>query len=574
MRTERPWLQHYGRVPETIDYPDTTVDEAVLRTARRLPDAIAFDFLGRRTTYAQMAEAIGRCAGGLAALGLAEGDRITISMPTSPQGVVAFYAAARLGAVPSMIHPLSTTAEIEHYLVLSGSRFAITLDAFYGRFAELLGRPPLETLVLARLADDLPAFKRAGFWWTQGRKLPPVPRDAPIHWWSSLLADRHGAVTPPARDPRGLAAILYSSGTTGAPKGIMLSHRNFVSEGLEVAAWVDMSERDAMLAVLPIFHGFGLGALVHAGLMSGARLVMVPRYKAETVAKLMRTARPTLMAGVPTLYESLARDPSLRQADLGSLRAAFSGADVLSPAVRERFERVVSDGGGNVTLLEGYGLTEAVTAVMGMPLDVRREGSIGLPFPDVLAAICRLGGVEELPPGSEGEICISGPPVMLGYLDDPQATAAALRTHADGRVWLHTGDLGRMDEDGFFFFSGRLKRMIKSSGFNVYPAQVEAVLNEHPAVLQSCVIGVPDEAQGERVKAFVVPSGPALGGDQLAAELIRHCRARLIKWSCPREIEVRSELPLTRFGKVNYTALAADEARESASAKELVSTPG
>ena len=227
--------------------------------------------------------------------------------------------------------------------------------------------------------------------------------------------------------------------------------------------------------------------------------------------------------------------------------------------MRERFESLVADRGGTVRLLEGYGLTEAVSAIMGMPLPERRAGSIGVPFPDMLATICEPGTTRELPPGQEGEICVSGPAVMLGYLDNPQATAEALREHDDGRVWLHTGDIGKADEDGFFYFTSRLKRMIKSSGFNVFPAQVEAVLYEHPAVAEACVVGVPDEAQGERVKAFVVANEPELGEAELADALIAHCRERLIKWSCPREVEFRDELPKTRVGKIDFVALVQQE---------------
>jgi len=228
--------------------------------------------------------------------------------------------------------------------------------------------------------------------------------------------------------------------------------------------------------------------------------------------------------------------------------------------VKERFEQLVRERGGELRLLEGYGLTEAVTAVMGTPLAHYREGSVGVPFPDMLATICRAGADEELGADEEGEICLSGPPVMLGYLDDPEATAEALHMHADGRVWLHTGDIGKRDEDGFFYFTSRLKRMIKSSGFNVYPAQVEAVLVEHPAVAEACVVGVPDEAQGERVKAFVVANDPSAADDALARELITVCRERLIKWSCPREVEFIEELPKTRLGKIDFVALAREAA--------------
>jgi long-chain acyl-CoA synthetase len=551
----RPWLAFYGDVPETLDYPAIGLYDALAGSAARRPSAIAVDFLGSTMTYEELVAAVDRSASALSALGLGTGDRITISMPTSPQGVVAFYAAAKLGAVASLIHPLSTAAEIEGYLNMSGSRVALTLDAFYAPFAQVRERTPLETLILAKISDYLSPVKAAGFWLTRGRKIPPVPRDASVLWWSELVSAEDAGASQATVSPDDLVAILYSGGTTGAPKGIMLSHGNFVSEALQLAAWVHLGEDDIVLAALPIFHGFGLAALVNAPLLHGAKVVMVPQFSPKIVAELLRTKRPTLTAGPPTLYEALARDPSLRKADLSPLRAAFSGADTLPEPVRERFEQLVSERGGTVRLLEGYGLTEAVTAIMGMPLHEHRPGSIGVPFPDTLAAICEPASTDELPPGEEGEICISGPAVMLGYLDNAEATAASLKVHGDGLTWLHTGDIGKRDEDGFFYFVSRLKRMIKSSGYNVYPAQVEAVLYEHAAVGEVCVVGIPDEAQGERVKAFVVPSESAQASPELADELIAFCRERLIKWSCPREVAFRAELPRTRVGKIDFVAL-------------------
>lgn len=556
----RPWIRFYGDLPEVLEYPAVRVDEAVMATVGSRPDATAYDFLGARATYRELGAAIERCAAALWSLGLRPGERITISMPTSPQGVIAFYAASRIGAVPTMIHPLSTPSEIASYLRVSGSRVALTLDAFYGAFAEVRDRTPLEELVLARITDDLPSYKRLAFKLTKGRKIPRVPADAPVRWWSELMAEHHPAPPSSPATASDLAAILFSGGTTGEPKGIMLSHENFVSDGTMVAAWVGLTADDVVLAALPIFHGFGLAALVNTPLMTGATVVMVPVFDPNQIAKLIRRSRPTLVAGVPTLYDALSRHPSLRRADLSCLRAAFSGADTLPRSVKERFEAFVSEHGGQVTLVEGYGLTETVTAIMCMPLGEYREGSIGVPFPGMLAAICRPGAAEELPAGEEGEICVSGPAVMMGYLDNPEATADALKVHADGRTWLHTGDLGRMDEDGFFYFRTRLKRMIKSSGFNVYPSEVEAVLRLHPAVEDACVIGVPDERQGERVKAFVIPSDPSRADDALAAALVEHCRENLIKWSCPREVEFRAELPLTKVGKVDYVALGREDA--------------
>ncbi len=555
MTENRPWLRFYGQLPQSLNYPEITLYQAVAATAARVPDDIAWDFFDTTSTYRMFLASIDRCANALAALGLAPGERILISMPTSPQGVIAFYAANKLGAVPALIHPLSTAPEIEYYLNASRARIALTLDAFYERFASLKPKQPLQTLILARIPDYLSPLKKFGFWLTKGRKIARVPADARVRRWSDLMAGAYPAVLRSGATTNDPAAILFSGGTTGTPKGILLSNRNFIAEGMQAAAWGGMAQGHSILALLPIFHGFGLGVCVNAAFMASGKSILVPMFSAEIVAKLLRAKRPNLLVGVPTLYEALTRDPSLARADLSCLRATFSGADTLPRPVKERFEKLVAERGGRVKLLEGYGLTEAVTAIMAMPLDEYREGSIGIPFPDMLAKICRAGSGEELGPGEEGEICVSGPAVMLGYLDDPAATRETLKVHADGRTWLHTGDLGRMDADGFFYFTVRAKRMIKSSGFNVYPAQVEAVLYQHPLVAEACVAGVPDPAQVERVQAFVVLKDAARANADTERILIEHCRAQLIKWSCPREIEFCAELPKTRVGKIDYKLL-------------------
>jgi long-chain acyl-CoA synthetase len=552
---DRPWLRFYGRVPHTLDYPEATLYDVLEATARRRPEATAWDFFDTTARYRELLAAIDACANALAALGLRRDARLLISMPTAPQGVIAFYAANKLGAVAALVHPLSTAPEITHYLDASGARIALTLDAFYGTLAAATPRTPLEAIVLARIPDYLPSLTRVGFWLTKGRKIPRVPADPRVRWWSDLTAESPPAVGRGGTGAGDPAAILFSGGTTGTPKGIVLSNRNFIAEGMQAAAWADLHEGDSMLAILPIFHGFGLGVCVNATLMAGGKTILVPVFSPETTAALLRKKRPNVLVGVPTLFHALAEDASLARADLSCLRACFCGADALPRPVKEKFERLVAGRGGEVRLLEGYGLTEAVTGIMAMPVDAYREGSIGVPFPDMLAKICTPGGTDEVPVGSEGELCISGPAVMLGYLDDPEATAQALRVHADGRTWLHTGDLARRDADGFFYFVLRLKRLIKSSGFNVYPSQVESVLFEHPLVAEACVVGVPDAAQVERVKAYVVLRDPALATPATEAALIAHCRERLIKWSCPREIAFRTSLPKTRVGKIDYRAL-------------------
>ena len=450
MTNDRPWLRSYGQVPCSIDYPESTLYQAIASTAGRVPDAIAWDFLGTTSSYRDFLAEIDRFANALAALGLERGERFLISMPTSPQGIIAFYAANKLGAVPAMIHPLSTGPEIEQFLKASGARMALTLDAFYPSFAAVPPSYPIEHLILARIPDYLPAQKRLGFWLTKGRKIRKVPADPRVHWWATLLVRHYETVQPAPASTGDPAAILFSGGTTGTPKAIVLSNRNFIAESLQLVRWAGIKESDSILAILPIFHGFGLGACVNAFLMAGAKSILVQAFNANQVASLVRHKRPTVLAGPPTFFDALTRNRSFRRSDLSCLRATVCGADTLPHALRERFNTLLGNRGSLARIVEGYGLTESVTGIMASPMADNREGSIGIPFPDMLAKICKPDTTEEVAPNVEGEICISGPAVMVGYLGDPGATAETLKVHADGRTWLHTGDLGTMDEDGFF----------------------------------------------------------------------------------------------------------------------------
>ena len=559
MYEKKPWLKFYGDVPHSIDYPRVTMYEALLKTVNRYPDSIAYDFLGYTSTYSQFAREIDQCADALFALGLKKGDRITISMPTSPQGIICFYAANKIGVVASMIHPLSTATEIEFYLNISQSSVALTLDAFYDKFREVKDRTPLRKLILARIPDYLSPVKKVGFYVTKGRKIPPVPQDPMVVWWKDLMQGNYPRAAMAEMGADELAVILYSGGTTGVPKGIMLSNYNFISEGMQVAAWGDLNDKDIIMAILPIFHGFGLGVCINAAFMGGARSILVPQFTPEILVDIIKSKHPSFVIGIPTLFEAMCKNPKFCKADLSCLKATFSGADTLPRTIKERFETIVQQQGGSAKLMEGYGLTEAVTAIMGMPIYAYRENSIGVPFPDMLAKIVLAGTTEEAPLGEEGELCVSGPAVMLGYLDQPEETAETLKRHPDGLIWLHTGDIGTMDEDGYFYFKLRAKRMIKSSGMNVYPRQVEDVLYQHPEVRYACVIGAPDESQVQRVKAFIVLKDGFKPGPEKEKELIDHCARSLIKWCCPREIEFRENLPTTLVGKIAYNVLEKEE---------------
>jgi len=526
--------------------------EALMQTVDRFPDRLAYDFLDHASTYRQFGQDIDVCANALASLGMKKGGRITISMPTSPQGIICFYAANKLGVVASMIHPLSTAKEIVYYLHVSKSRAVLTLDIYYDKFKEIKAETKLETLILTDILDQLTPPDQ------QTDRIPPDPM---VKYWKTLMATPHPRAPKADMSTDDMAVILYSGGTTGFPKGIMLSNFNFISEGLMIANWGDglRTEGASVLAILPIFHGFGLGICCNAAFMGGAKSILVPQFTPETVVELIKKKKPTLITGVPTLYDALTRNPDFQSADLSCLKTTSSGADSLPRQVKDRFEDLVKRQGGNVQLVEGYGLTEAVTGIMSTPQDGYREGSVGVPLSDMLAKVVEIGTTREVPVGQEGELCVSGPAVMLGYLEQPEETAKVLKKHEDGRIWLHTGDIFSMDEDGYFYFKLRLKRMIKSSGMNVYPVQVEAVLDKHPAVQAACVIGVPDQAQVERVKAVVVLKDKTKAGSDLAKELIAYCQQNLIKWSCPRDVEFRDSLPLTKVGKIAYTELEKEE---------------
>ncbi|KYC46901.1 MAG: Acetyl-coenzyme A synthetase [Candidatus Methanofastidiosum methylothiophilum] len=559
MYEKKPWLKYYDYVPETVEYPRKTIYEAVRDAAIENPNKIAYDFLDNNSTYSKFLSDIDRCANALYAIGVRKGDRITISLPNCPQALICFYAINKLGAISSMIHPLSPPKEVKFYLNLSKSKYAITLDAFYPNFKNILDSTSVEKLILSKMTDYLTFPKKIGFKLTLGRKIKKVPQDSRVVWLSDLLKNEFPKIDNISVEPDEFALILYSGGTTGVPKGIQLSNMNFNCLAFQALVQGPISEDDSVLSILPIFHGFGLGVCVHTFLAGAAKCILVPKFSPETVLDLIKKKKPRYIAGVPTLYAALARNPKISKVDFGCIKGAFCGGDHLPHEIKMEFENAVNTRGVDITLREGYGLTESVSGVTIMPKKTYRQGSIGIPLSDMLLKVVKYDTFEEAPPGDEGEICISGPTVMMGYLDHPEETEKTIKIHPDGRRWLHTGDAGHMDSDGFFYFKQRLKRIIISSGMNVYPSQIEDVLDSHPAVALSCVIGIPHSHKMKSVKAFVSLKDSSQESKELAQELMNYCHEHLIKWSCPEEIEFRKELPLTLIGKVAYGALEKEE---------------
>ncbi len=558
-----PWLNNYGDVPHTLDYKKGSMWEAVLDIANEYPSNHAYVFMGKKTTYASFTSDVDTCAKALKKIGVKEGDKVTICMPNCPQGIIMFYAVNVIGAIANMIHPLSAEKEIAFYLNESQSVAAITLDQFYSKFEAIRDQVKLPNLIIADIKDALSPLMKIGYALTSGRKIKKIPDDAPIIRWNDFMREGKSfngnyKVKRTANDP---AVILYSGGTTGVTKGILLSNLNFNALGAQIIATNPVFKvGDSMLAAMPIFHGFGLGVSIHSMLANGGKCILVPRFTPASYAKLIVKHRCNFMAGVPTLYEALLRQPVMEGADLSCLKGVYSGGDSLSVELKKRLDAFLSEHNATVKVREGYGTTECVTASCLTPLHLAKEGSIGQPFPDTFYKIVRPGTQEELPYGEDGEICLSGPTVMMEYVNHPEETAQTLQIHKDGRKWVHTGDLGNMDEDGFIYFKQRIKRMIVTSGYNVYPSQLENVLDAHELVQMSCIIGVPDPIKMQRVKAFVMLKPGVEGTEENKKILIDYCKKNIAKYAIPYDIEFRDQLPKTLVGKVAYRVLEEEEA--------------
>ena len=556
-----PWKDYLGEVPLHLEYFEGSMFATVEKAAKTRPNAVAFDFMGSATTYGQMVNSIRACARSLKTMGILPGDKITIAMPNCPQAVCLFYAVNLVGGIANMIHPLSAEKEIEFYLNESESVAAVTLDQFYGKFAAILGNTKVKHLIIASIADALSLPVRVGYLLTEGRKIPKLPANAPVIRWREFLklgkkkAEEFAPV--PSKDP---AVILYSGGTTGTTKGIVLTNRNFNALAQQVIAANPMFKPgDKMLCAMPLFHGFGLGVCIHSMLSQGGRCVLVPRFTPKSYAKQIVKYRCSFIAGVPTLYEALLRQDCMEGADLSFLKGVFSGGDSLSVELKKKLDAFLENHNASIRVREGYGTTETVTACCLTPPHMHKEGSIGLPFPDTYIKIVEPGTEKELPYGQEGEILLAGPTVMLEYRNHPEETARTLRKHADGLTWVYTGDLGIMDEQGFVYFKGRAKRMIVTSGYNVYPAQLENILDASPLVQMSCVIGVPDPYKMQKVKAFVQPAPGVEPDENTRQALLRYCREHIAKYAMPYDIEFRQELPKTLVGKVAYRVLEEEQ---------------
>ena len=553
------YIPDYTHV-DHLEYPEKTMYRMIAEIAGQYPTAPAYEFYGVKTNYRAFLGHIDRAARAFAASGVRLGDAVTICMPNVPQAIDCFYALDKIGAIANMIHPLSAQNEITFYLTISESRYILTVDLFYEKVkAALADVPHPVTILVARMQDELPLPLKPLYVARKGRSFLKYPGKSSDKLWKTFLAE--GLLKPEPEeasfDKTRTSVILYSGGTSGTPKGICLSDLNMNALALQCRSRIPYPFEPgiSMLSCMPLFHGFGLGVNIHTLLIHGAECILMPTFNIKNYANMLTKKRPNFIAGVPTIFEALLHMPQLEKHDMSHLMGMFCGGDSLSVELKKKVDTFLKEHGATIQVQEGYGLTECVTASCLTPFDDYREGSIGLPFPDTLYAIVTPGTDDMLPPGKEGEIIISGPTVMLKYLKNEKETAETLRTLSDGRTWLYTGDLGSMDEDGFVYFRQRIKRMIITNGYNVYPGQIENIIDSVPEVAYSCVIGVKDTRRGQRVQAYVVPRDGVAADDALREKILNELRLHVASYALPKAIFFRKELPKTLVGKVSYRLL-------------------
>ena len=562
-RKERPWLSYYEEenIPSHLEYPDCSMVDMILQSAEKWPDNVAYSYYGHKVTYKNFVKKIENVARALKNYGVKEGDRVTICMPNTPEGITMVYAVNMVGAICNMVHPLSSEKELEYYIKVAESKYVLVFDAVFDKIYRLRDTASLERIIVVRPSDGLGFLKQKMYRLLHVKKVKLPQNDGRVVLWEDFIAnsyfyqgnyheERGGA------DP---AVIMYSGGTTGAPKAVMLSNLNINAESMCDATVIrQVTPGATVLSILPLFHCFGLGVCIHTPLCKGMGCILIPAFSHKQFAEIIRKNQPNFIVGVPTLFEALV-NTRLKADDLRSVTAVICGGDALTKTLRDKVNKYLKDHGSTAKIRVGYGLTEGSGAVCLSPENSFADGIIGAPMPDTDFKIVKNGTFTEQPVGQEGEICISGPLVMMGYLGDEVETAQTLRVHEDGKIWLHTGDLGLLAEDGLIYFAQRLKRMIISSGYNIYPTHLESIINSHEGVLTSTVIGVEHPYKGQVPKAFIVLKPAYKPGKRIEREIRELLERNVPVYALPVAYEFRDKLPQTLVGKVAFKKLEEEE---------------
>lgn len=553
-KVKSKWRRGY-KLPKKVKYFEGSLYDAIFESAMKYPYNTAIQYEDNEISYKNLIKRINKCAKALRYYGVKKGDKVTICMPNTPEEVIMFYAINEVGAVANMIHPLSSEKEIEYYLNKSNSKIMLCIDISYKKVENIIENTKLEKVIITSAAKSMEKIVALVYWFFKGRKIG-VRESNKIILWDHFIKKANEYIDDPyeSTDSMDPAVILYSGGTTGKPKGVVISNYSFNTQALQSRYVSDvLVPENSFLTFLPNFHAFGIGICTHTPLFNGMKAILIPQFDSKKFKKYIRKYHFNVLCGVPTLYDYITK-MDFKKNELKCLKLVVCGGDSMSIQLKKNVNEFLKKYGSNTDIKVGYGLTESSGVVALSPSGINDQADIiGYPFPDTLFKIVNIDTGKDCKRGDAGEICICGPNVMLGYLDDPEETNNTLE-NIDGVIWLHTGDIGYIDSKGLLHYKSRLKRMIITSGYNVYPANVEEIILNHEAVLDCAVVGVPDANKGEIVKAFVVLKE---GKNPIVTKLSigKHLKKHLARYEQPREIEFIDKIPLTKMGKVAYKEL-------------------
>ena len=555
-----PWSKYYTDDELNITIPNISLYKQLLNTAERYSNNDSYIYFGKRVKYKTFIKQIDKAALAFKALNVKKGDVVTLCLPNVPEVLICFYALNKIGAIANMVHPLSAEEEIKEAVLSTKSKYLIMLDSFYSKIKDSVGSMKVRNVIFVSPADSMNIGLKLGYKLININKYKKYPKNDFFLSWKKFvnksrkikieIIDKYGKDTP--------AVILHSGGTSGKPKNVVLQNRAFtMAVKQEGICLKNLNVGDRVLAIMPNFHGFGLSVCMHSPMALGFTSILIPQFDAKKFDILFKKNKPTVVVGVPTLYEALIKNNNIKNLDLSFLRYAISGGDILPKSLEDKVNEYFEKHNSSARITQGYGMTEALAAVCLSIDEKSKSGSIGIPMPGNYIKIINTATRKTNPYNVVGEICINTKGLMMGYLNNESETNDALQIHDDGHVWLHSGDLGYMDEDGFIFCKGRLKRMIITSGYNVYPSHIEEVIESHPAVLQCTVVGVPHKYKQEVPKAFIVLK-EGFHGLFVKSEIKEHCKKNLAKYMMPYEFVYRKQLPKTKIGKVDFRKLQSD----------------
>ena len=574
-KPKAPWKKYYSREAMECEIPDMTMYKYFKKCTSTYHDLIAYTYFGKKSTYDKFRDDINLCADAFLNYGIRKGDIVTICMPNTPEAMIGLLALNKIGAISNMVHPLSGANEIKNTIMETRSVMLMVIDMDYDKIKDFINETDVYKVIIVKANNSMPFVMKNLYKVTIGRKykLPKARKTNKYVYWNDFVKsgktyDSHGYINDFGKnDP---AVMLHSGGSTGTPKAIVLSNGNFIALAKQsITVFADIEKGDKCLSIMPIFHGFGLGVCIYTPFCLGAECIFIPTFKANEFDKILTKHKPEFVIGVPTLFEALLKIPEKRKKklDFSNLKYAISGGDSLKESLVRDVNKLFKEKGAKVGLVQGYGMSESLAAVaLEKKWIPKKDGTIGIPFPG-----CYIGIFDSndkmVPYGKEGEICISGPNVMLGYYNNEKETNLALHIHKDGNVWLHSGDIGVMDKDGYITYKSRLKRLIISSGYNVYPFQIETLLESHPAVMLASAIGVPHPYKQEVVKVYIVLNKGYKKSSKLTDEFKNLCKDNLPRYAWPHDYEYRDSLPRTMIGKVDFKALQDENNRQRAMEK-------